>query len=103
MSVKKQFLKSGKTCKITFRLTKDEVENAENVMLLGNFTDWEGEPISMKKLKSGEFTTVVSLPANQSFEFRYLVNGEQWMNEAAADGYVANLLGTENCVISTEQ
>lgn len=103
MSLKKQYLKSGETCKITFRLTKNEVENAENVAILGCFTEWEQNAIPMKKLKSGEFTAAVSLPTNQNFEYRYLVNGEKWINEAMADGYVPNGLGTDNCVISTVQ
>lgn len=101
MSIKKQFLKSKPECKVTFRLSKQEIGKAEEVNLVGSFTQWEKKKISMNKLKSGEFSTVISLPANKSFEYRYLVDNAKWVNDSAADAYCKNEFGSENSVIHT--
>ncbi len=53
----------------------------------------------MKKLKSGEFTSLVELEKGKSYQFRYLVNGNEWYNDANADSYVTNSFGVENCVV----
>lgn len=101
MSVKKQFLNSKPECKVTFRLSKNECENAENVALLGSFTNWKANAVRMNKLKSGEFTAVVTLPSNASYEYRYLINGSKWINDPQADGYRENGLGSKNSVVTT--
>ena len=92
-----------------FFKTKDEVEvtfefghmPAETVALAGDFNDWQ--PEEMKQLKSGEFKTRVRLPKDGEFEFRYLVNGETWENDDAADAYRPNEHGTDNSVVFTAE
>jgi 1,4-alpha-glucan branching enzyme len=99
MSLKKQVLKSKPVCKVTFRFTKDILEGAEKVALVGDFNNWDEKALEMKKLKSGEFTTLIELEKGKSYEFRYLVNGTEWFNDTEADGYVNNKFGVENCVV----
>lgn len=101
MSLKKQFLKSNASCKVTFRVTKSEANGATDVKLAGSFTNWESDAIEMTQLKSGDFTANVTLPSNTQFEYRYLVDGTNWMNDSEPDAYQANGLGEENSVIST--
>lgn len=103
MAIKKQFLKSKPECKVTFRLSKKEVGNVDKVSLLGSFTNWQKNPVSMNKLKSGEFSTVITLPANRDFEYRFLINDSQWINDPAADAYCKNEFGGENSLISTQK
>jgi 1,4-alpha-glucan branching enzyme len=59
--IKKQFLKSKPVCKVTFTLTPEAAENAEQVELVGDFSNWTDSPISMKKLKNGAFKTTLDL------------------------------------------
>lgn len=99
MSLKKQTLKSKPVCKVTFRFTKDIVEGAEKVALVGDFNNWNEKALEMKKLKSGDFTSLLELEKGKSYEFRYLVNGTDWYNDLEADRYVATDLGVENCVV----
>ncbi len=99
MSLKKQVLKSKPVCKVTFRFTEDIVQGAEKVALVGDFNNWDGSALEMKKLKSGEFTSLVELEKGKSYQFRYLVNGNEWYNDANADSYVTNSFGAENCVV----
>lgn len=101
MSLKKQFLKATPSCKVTFRLSKSEVNDAEKVMLAGSFSNWEAEAIEMNKLKSGDFTATLTLPSGQQFEYRYLVDGTTWINDPEPDAFLPNGMGGENSVIST--
>lgn len=100
MSLKKQVLKSKPVCKVTFRFPKDIAEGTETVNLVGDFNNWDTSANAMKKLKSGEFTSMLELEKGKSYEFRYLINGKDWYNDLEADAYNANHLGAENCVVN---
>ena len=102
MSLKKQVLKSKPVCKVTFRFTNEIKEGADKVNLVGDFNNWDEKSLEMKKLKSGEFTTLVELEKGKSYQFRYLVNGNEWYNDADADSFVTNSYGTENCVVNAQ-
>ena len=101
MSIKKQVLKSKPVCKVTFALDKKEVAAAETVNLVGNFNNWSETNTELTKLKSGAFKLAVELPVGQEYQFRYLVNGSTWMNDASADTFVNSGVSSEqNCVIA---
>lgn len=102
MSLKKQFLKNGDVCKVTFRLSKAESNNAEKVNLVGSFNGWSTETAMMSPLKSGDFTLTLSLPLGQEFEFRYLLDNTTWINDPEADAFVQNGLGEENSLLKTK-
>ncbi len=96
MSLKKQYLKSKPVCKVTFLMKKDDSFGAGKVDLLGEFNNWNtAEPINMKKLKNGSFKATIDLPAEKEFQFKYLLDGEKWVNDVEADKYVGSGLGTE--------
>ena len=99
MSLKKQVLKSKPVCKVTFRFEKEIAEGAEKVALVGDFNNWDTDALEMKKLKSGEFTSLIELEKGKQYQFRYLVNGKEWCNDLKADSYVTNDFGVENCVV----
>jgi 1,4-alpha-glucan branching enzyme len=94
--LKKKFFKTKDECEVTFEVS---VENADQVALVSEHNGWE--PIEMKQVKDGPFRAKVRLPKEGEFQFRYLVNGQEWHNDNAADGYMANEHGSENSVIST--
>lgn len=96
--LKKQFLKTKNECKVTFTLHNVEGETAA---LLGQFNDWNRNSHPMKKAKDGSFSTTINLAKGSKFEFRYLVNGDEWHNDAEADEYVPNAHGEQNSVVST--
>lgn len=101
MSLKKQFLKSRPTCKVTFRLPKEVAGNATEVRLLGDFNNWDqSRAITMKMNKNGCDTTV-ELPIGNEFQFKYLLDGNIWENDWQADKYVATPFGVDNSVVST--
>ena len=53
MPINKQFLKSRPEVKVTFAVEKEAAGDAEQVLLLGEFSQWQ--PIELKRMKNGEF------------------------------------------------
>ena len=93
----KSYSKTGQTCRVTFRLPA-EVE-AEQIALCGEFNEWDADANPMKQLKNGSFSAVISLPAGQSYRYRYLLDGDRWENDWDAEAYVANEFGGEDSLI----
>lgn len=96
MAISKKFLKSKPVCKVTFEL---EGLEAENVVAVGNFNDWNAEATPLKKFKNGKFKTTVDLAIDSSYEFRYIADGE-YLNDEQADAYKLNEFATENGVLN---
>lgn len=96
--LKKNYTKSGKSCRVTFKL-QSELE-ADAASLLGEFNEWDQAANPMKKLKDGSFSVTVSLDAGNEYRFRYLLDGEEWTNDEAPDALVANRFGSQDCVIN---
>lgn len=96
---KKVYSKTQATCKVTFRLPKAFMDDAQQINLAGDFNNWDTRSAPMRKLKSGEFTISVSLEKDKEYQYRYLVNGNIWKNEENADKYVANNFNSENSVV----
>ena len=74
---------------------------AQNVMLAGDFTSWQQNPVPLKKQKSGTWKTTVSLEPG-AHEYRFLVDGE-WRDDPGCSMRVKNPFGVENCVRVVEQ
>lgn len=97
--IKKQYLADNETCKVTFTIDHDVVEDADAVHLLGDFNDWDAASLPMKRNKSGAFSTSVKLPCGERYQFRYLIDETTWENDAAADDYVPSPFGSDNSVV----
>jgi 1,4-alpha-glucan branching enzyme len=95
MSLTKKFLKSKPVCKVTFKLEAEEAKTAKTALLLGDFNDWNPKKGKMTKLKSGAFTTTLDLTTGQEYAFRYKIDGSTWINDDAADKYVASGVSLE--------
>lgn len=99
MSLKKQYNKANTACKVTFRLAKDVAQSLDSAFLTGEFNNWNTNDTPMKKLKSGEFTVSVNLEKGKEYQFKYLLNGNDWINDKEADSYIINEFQTENSVV----
>jgi 1,4-alpha-glucan branching enzyme len=71
---------------------------ASEVSLLGEFNDWTAVPLTPRK--GGRFSVTLSLPTERTFRYRYLVDGNRWENDWAADGYSPNSFGSEDSIVS---
>ena len=104
MSLKKQFLTTKPVCKVTFRLLKDETRAAETVHVVSEFNNWDTTATPMKKTSAGNFSITVDLAQDKDYQYRYLLNGEEWINDPAADKYVpVPEMGTDNSVVTTKR
>ena len=99
MSLKKQFYVKKPVCKVTFKLNKEIVDSANRVNLAGDFNNWDINSIPMKKLKGGEYAVSVDLEKGKAYQFKYLVDGNSWVNEKEADSHVPNDFQSENSVV----
>lgn len=100
MSLTKKFLKSKPVCKVTFRLPAEQAGQAESASVLGDFNNWDPTSGSMKRQKNGDFSVTLDLGADAAYHFRYLLDGQQWENDAEADGFEKSPLGDfENSVV----
>ena len=88
MSVQKQYLKSKPKCKVKFRVSRAEVGSVDAVSLVGSFNNWDRSATPMSALKSGDFTATLYLDLDQSYEFRYLLDGAVWVSDENADGLI---------------
>lgn len=71
--------------------------DARDVKIVGNFTDWETSPISMKKNLLGIWKASINLTPGR-YEYKFLVDGE-WKNDPRCLNCVPNNFGSYNCVI----
>jgi len=93
----KKYLKSKNEFEVTFELESAE---ADSVALVSEANGWE--PVQMtKRRKDGVYYAKVRLPKESQFQFRYLVDGQSWVNDNGADAYVANEFGSQNSVVVT--
>ena len=97
--IRKQYLKSNGSCKVTFRLPKEAAQGARRVTIAGDFNNWDATAAPLKRLKNGEFTLTMELPRNKEYRFKYLIDSERWENDWHADKYVPNSFGNDDSVV----
>ena len=95
--LKKNYTKSGRFCRVTFKLQSDV--DTEKVALCGDFNGWDTTANPMKKRADGSFSTTVTLPVNRKYRFKYCLDANSWENDGEADGYVENEYGSEDSII----
>jgi 1,4-alpha-glucan branching enzyme len=100
MSLKKTYLKNGSQCKVTFNIPEELGKKARHAAVVGEFNGWDSTAAPMKKLKNGAFSLSMSLPVGKTYQFRYLMDDNNWISESQADGYAHCPFGNcENSVL----
>ena len=77
------------TCEKRRQSNGARAETAEEVKVVGTFNEWNAKKNPLKKLKNGTFKGTVDLEKDQSYEFRYVVDGN-YINDEQADAYAWN-------------
>ncbi len=99
--ISKSFSKTGKKCRVTFKLPTELVGDASAVQVLGDFNSWDPQATALERRKSGHFSTTESLDGGREYRFRYLVDGRTWLTDERADGVVRNRFGDLDGLLST--
>ncbi len=102
MAIKKQYLKTKPECKVTFEIPKEIAEKFQKASLVGDFNNWDPNATPMKRRrKDNAFYVTMNLLKDAEYQFRYLLDGETWINDEDADKHVATYYpDAENSVIS---
>lgn len=91
-------ISAGKMC-VTFVLPTAVV--ARSAQVVGDFNRWDERAHPMTRTLERTWEITLDLPLNCEFEFRYLVNGKEWINDWSADDYGPNPIGFDISVVST--
>ncbi|WP_437372489.1 helix-hairpin-helix domain-containing protein [Maribacter litoralis] len=99
MALKKEV--KGKYTLVTFTVAENEAPSTSNVILLGDFNNWQTNDSSFQmEKKGGSYVKSVKLENGKSYEFRYLSEDKGWFNDHAADAYVPSpYFGIDNGVV----
>ena len=101
MGPQKRYLKTKNLSKVTFSLPPEAARDAQAVSLVGDFNGWDAEATPMSRLKTGGFKVTLDLEPGREYEYRYLIDGQIWENDWAADQYrPAGIPGAENSVVA---
>jgi len=99
LGIRKEYSKSHKMCRATFRLPREAAPKAREITIVGDFNNWDKEATLLKKLENGDFTITLELDPGKEYRFRYLIDGKTWENDWRADKYVKNPYGVEDSVV----
>jgi 1,4-alpha-glucan branching enzyme len=100
MMIAKRKMGRGKV-RVTFSMPK--LDNVHQLYLVGDFNHWSIADTPMQQAPDSTWSAVLSLDSGQDYQFRYLANGTDWLNDTAADGYLPNEFGTDNSVVSLKE
>jgi len=100
VGLKKEYLKTRKVCKVSFRLPSIAAAGAKHVYIVGDFNRWNIYDNPMRRLKNGDFTIILELEPGREYQFRYLIDELKWENDWNADKYVKSPYGdSDNSVV----
>ena len=100
MSLDKKYLKSRPVCKVKFVAPSPLAESAKKVFLAGDFNGWDYSATPLRKQKNGELAATLELETGSEYQYRYVIDGERWVNDYEADKYVpSNVCHEENSVV----
>lgn len=73
-------------------------EEAQRVNVAGEFNDWSPNATPMQ-FRSGLWRAIVALEPDRDYRYRFLVNGEQWVDDPFTNSRVPNGFGGNDCVV----
>jgi len=88
------------TVVVTFGLEPGVVADA--VAIAGDFNGWSVDGNPMVREADGSFHTSLVLEIGREYRFRYVLDGERWVNAWDADDYAPNDFGGEDSVVRTD-
>lgn len=95
--IQKSYYRDGRQCRVTFRLSTEG--QAETVHLVSELDDWDESARPLTRRKDGTFSTSIVMRPGNRYRFRYLIDGQHWVNDEQADDYVENAYGGTDSVV----
>ena len=69
--------------------------------IAGDFNDWSVDANPMTRRPDGSFDATMVLEPGREYRFRYVLDGDRWVNVWDADDYAPNAFGGEDSVVRT--
>jgi Carbohydrate-binding module 48 (Isoamylase N-terminal domain) len=88
---------TGGSVLVTFELPAAAA--AASVSVCGDFNDWSPTSHQLTRTDNGSFQAALELPTGRRWRFRYLLDGQRWENDWAADDYLPNGHGGDDSVV----
>ena len=90
MALVKKNSKTKNMCKVTFSVSAEAAGGAKDVRVAGEFNAWgtADDTYKLTKKKDGSWSLTLDLKKGREYQFRYLIDGNRWENDWAADKYV---------------
>jgi len=104
--LKKRYIKSRDVWKVNFEVSGGQLPEGieiQDVRLAGDFNGWSQSSTPMKAGKGDIYKVALELQPGTTYQFRYLVNGEYWLNDESADSYAPSGYGEDNCVLILDE
>jgi 1,4-alpha-glucan branching enzyme len=96
--IQKDLLKERHAVRVTFELPS--CLWVERANLVGEFNAWDTTATPMTRSRAdANWKVSVELEVGQRYRFRYLVDGNEWLNDWHADDYVENPYGSDDSVV----
>ena len=89
---------------VTFSVSPEK--NAQKVALVGEFNNWNANATPMQYIEAaggGVWRVTLELDADRKYQYRYVVNGSSWINDADSDGQAVNDRGGYNSILNLEK
>lgn len=99
--IKKSYVKSRDLYKVTFEVPTEKIGKGREVRVLSTFNDWNWENGLVLKPGKASYKATAELSSGD-YQFRYLIDGQEWENDEAAEHYTASGFGTENSCFTLE-
>lgn len=86
MAIKKEYSQDETLCKVTFILPKEINANFNEISVVGDFNNWDTHQHKFThKNPDGTASLEITLESHKEYSFRYLCDGQIWLNEPEAD------------------
>ena len=97
--LKHENVRDSDQIKVTFVIPHDPA--VPKVFVAGDFNKWDPAATPLVKRSNGTRSVSVMLDPGQRYAYRYYTADGEWFNDEAADDYVINEHGSQNCIVIT--
>lgn len=94
--IQKEYTPKRTVCKVKFSIPGEWAD--KEVAVAGDFNDWDTRSDKLEK-NNNKWETILRVKPNQTYRFKYLIDGEHWENDDSADAYEPNEFGTEDSLL----
>jgi len=104
MALNKSYIKSKSAFKVKFSVASAHNPKSKEIRVLGDFNQWNFDQAPVLSKTKGIYQTSIEIPAGQKYEFRYVLNGTDWINDDQPDAYTPSPFAhSDNSVLDLTQ